>query len=93
LQTVRDGKIASEHENTADAPGGMIQNCIGALFMPGATIKRIVAIDQDYADYAKFYRPEISRPKVISHDGNRFVVSCRITKEKVLDYGQRTGRE
>jgi hypothetical protein len=62
----------------------MIQHWIGAIFMPGATISQIVAIDQDYANYAKFYSPEISRPKVISHDGNHFVVSYRITKKKVL---------
>jgi len=84
FQTVRDGKIASEHKDTADVPGGMIQHWIGAIFMPGATLRRIVAIDQDYADYAKFYGPEISRPKVISHDGDHFVVSYRITKTKVL---------
>ena len=84
LQTVRDGKIASEHKNTVDVPGGMIQHWIGAIFMPGATIKRLTAIDQDYANYAKFYSPDISLPKVISHDGNHFVVSYRITKKKVL---------
>ncbi len=84
LQTVRDGKIASEHKDTAAIPGGMIQHWIGAIFMPGATVKRIVAIDQDYADYAKFYSPEISLPRVISHDGNHFVVSYRITKNDVL---------
>jgi hypothetical protein len=84
LQTVRDGKIASQHKNTVAVPGGMIQHWIGAIFMPGATIQRITAIDQNYADYAKFYSPEISRPKVISHDGNHFVVSYRITKKKVL---------
>jgi hypothetical protein len=84
LQTVRDGKIASEHKSVSDVPGGMIQHWIGGIFMPGATISRIVAIDQDYADYAKFYSPEISQPKVLSHDGNHFVVSYRITKKKVL---------
>ena len=81
---MRGGKITSEHKNTADVSEGMIQHWIGAIFMPGTTISRIVAIDQDYADYAKFYSPEISRPKVISHDGNHFVVSYRITKEQVL---------
>ena len=81
---MRDGKIASEHKNTVDVPGGMIQHWIGAIFMPGATIKRIAAIDQDYANYAKFYGPDISQPKVISHNGNHFVVSYRITKKKVL---------
>jgi len=84
LQTVRDGKIASEHKKTEDVPDGMIQHWIGAIFMPGATISRVVAIDQDYANYAKFYGPEISRPKVISHNGNHFVVSYRISKKKVL---------
>lgn len=84
LQTVRDGRIASEHKSASAVPGGMIQHWIGGIFMPGATLSRMVAIDQDYADYAKFYSPEISRPRVISHDGNHFVVSYRITKKKVL---------
>jgi hypothetical protein len=84
LQMVRDGKIASEHKNTVAVPGGMIQHWIGGIFMPGATITRVTTVDQDYADYAKFFSPEISRPKVVSHDGNHFVVSYRITKKKVL---------
>jgi hypothetical protein len=84
LRTVQSGGIASERKAARPVPGGMIQHWIGGVFIPGATLERIVRVDQDYADYGKMYSPEISRPKVLSHDENHYVVSYRITKKKVL---------
>lgn len=84
LRIVQSGGIASEHKASRPVPGGMIQHWIGGIFIPGATLERVVHVDQDYADYAKIYGPEVSRPKVLSHDGNHYVVSYRITKKKVL---------
>jgi hypothetical protein len=83
-QSVENGQVATEQIKSFTVPGGMIQHWIGGIFLPGATIARVEKVDQDYADYSKFYAPDISRVKVLSHSGNHFVVSYRITKTKVL---------
>jgi hypothetical protein len=81
---VRNGEIFTEKIKAQEVPGGMIQHWIGGEFLPGATLAQVQQVDQDYAAYAKIYAPDISRPKVLSHSGDNFVVSYRITKTKVL---------
>lgn len=83
-QSVKNGSIATEHVNSFSVPGGMIQHWIGGVFLPGATLAQIKQVDQDYADYGKMYSPEITQPKVLSHQGDHFVVTYRITKENFL---------
>jgi hypothetical protein len=83
-QAVRGGNVVTEQINSVPVPGGMIQHWIGGAFLPGATLARVERVDQDYADYAKIYAPEISHPKVLEHNGDHFVVSYRITKKNIL---------
>jgi hypothetical protein len=83
-QSVRSGNIVTQKANSPSVPDGMIQHWIGGVFLAGATLVGVEKVDQDYADYAKIYGPDITRVKVLSHDGNHFVVSYRITKKKVL---------
>ena len=81
---VRNGDIATQKIKAQEVPGGMIQHWIGGEFLPGVTLAQVEQVDQDYADYARIYAPDISRPKVLSHSGDSYVVSYRITKTKVL---------
>src|ERR1700691_5035074 len=77
-QAVRRGDIVTRQVESFSVPGGMVQHWIGGVFLPGATLARVEKVDEDYADYAKIYGPDISRVKVLSHDGNHFVTSYRI---------------
>jgi hypothetical protein len=81
---VRNGEIVTQKIKAQEVPGGMIQHWIGGELLPGATLAQVEQVDQDYADYSRIYAPDISRPKVLSHTGDRYVVSYRITKTKVL---------
>src|SRR6202046_4613068 len=83
-EAVRRGEIVTQKVKSLSVPDGMIQHWIGGVFLPGATLAQVVRVDQDYADYGKIYGPDVSRVKVLSHDGNHFVVAYRITKTKVL---------
>jgi hypothetical protein len=83
-QAVRRGEIVTQQVKSLSVPEGMIQHWIGGVFLPGATLAQVERVDEDYADYGKIYGPDVSRVKVLSHDGNHFVVSYRITKTKVL---------
>ena len=84
LQAVRQGEIVTQKVRSTPLADGMIQHWIGGMFLPGATLARVERADQDYGSYTKFYGPDISRVKVLSHSGNHFVVAYRITKTKVL---------
>jgi hypothetical protein len=62
----------------------MIQHWIGGVFLANTTLARLEHVDRDYADFAKIYAPDITRPKVLEHEGDHYVVSYRIRKKKVL---------
>jgi hypothetical protein len=83
-QAVRRGEIVTQQVKSLSVPDGMIQHWMGGVFIPGATLAQVERVDQDYADYGKIYGPDVSLVKVLSHEGNHFVVSYRITKTKVL---------
>ncbi len=83
-EQVRAGTILTQQIKSPSIPGGMVQDWVGAVFIPGATLAEAESVHRDYADYGKIYAPDISHPKVLSHDGNRYVVSYRITEKKFL---------
>jgi hypothetical protein len=83
-QAVRQGEIVTERVKVVPVADGMIQHWIAGVFLPGATLDRVEQVDQDYANYAKIYAPDVSRVKVLSHSGDHFVIAYRITKTKVL---------
>ena len=84
LQAVRQGSIVTQQVKTVSLSNGMIQHWIAGVFLPGATLARVLQADQDYANYAKIYAPDVTNVKVLSHNGDHFVVAYRITKTKVL---------
>jgi hypothetical protein len=83
-QAVRRGEIITQKVKSLSVPEGMIQHWVGGVFIPGTTLAQVKRVDQDYADYEKIYGPDVTRVKVLSHNGDHFVVSYRITKTKVL---------
>src|SRR5260370_16197660 len=83
-RSVQSGNIVTEQVTSFTVPGGMVQHWIGGVFLPRATLRRVIQVDQDYANYATIYRPDITRPKVLEHQGDHFLVFYRIRKKKIL---------
>jgi hypothetical protein len=83
-RSVQGGNIVTEQVASLAVPGGMVQHWIGGVFLPRATLRRVEQVDQDYANYATIYSPDITRPKVLEHEGDHFLVSYRIRKKKIL---------
>jgi hypothetical protein len=63
-------------------PGGLIQDWIGAVFVPKTTLKETLTIVQDYPQHTQVYKPDVTDVKVLSHVGNDFVVRTRVVKAK-----------
>lgn len=83
-EAVRKGQIQVQQINAPQVDGGTIEDWIGGAFMPGVTLDQVLRVDQDYANYAKYYAPEIVRVRLISHQGNRFQVFYRVKKDKII---------
>jgi hypothetical protein len=63
--------------------GGLIQDWTGAVFVPNATLKQVLAVVQDYEHHKDIYKPEIADAKIRSRSGDQFEVYMRIVKTKL----------
>ncbi len=64
--------------------GGLIEDWIGAAFIPGVDIANVLAVAQDYAHHKDYFKPEIAGTQVRRHEGNNFAVFMRIVKTKLF---------
>ncbi|MGA2132868.1 MAG: hypothetical protein ABSH50_11295 [Bryobacteraceae bacterium] len=87
LAQVLAGQVAIENlggEGTIPVPQGLIHDWIGAVFIPGATLPRTLALVQDFDHNRDHYRPEVMASRLIAHNGNDFKVYMRLMKKKVI---------
>jgi hypothetical protein len=91
LAMVRRGEVYMEQLHTRDAsgtpieaPDGLIHHWIGAVFIPGATLREVLDLVQDYDHHQDVYRPEVIRSRLIKHQGNDYKIYYRLRKKKVI---------
>ncbi len=71
-----------EGNGVATLPGGLIQDWIGAVFVPDTTVKSVLAIVQDYPKHTEIYKPDVVDVKVQTHTGGDFMIRTRVVKAK-----------
>jgi hypothetical protein len=87
LAQVRQGQLAIENRSSRDTisvPGGLIHDWIGAVFVPGVTLGKTLALIQDYDHNQDNYKPEVLASRLVSRHGNDFKVYLRLMKQKVI---------
>lgn len=75
-------------------PGGLVQDWVGAVFVPKTTLKETLGVAQDYPRQVEVYKPDVTQVKVLSHSGDDFAVRTRVVRSKfflsdVLDIDNR----
>jgi len=71
---VRRGEVAVAPvvgRGSEDVPHGLIHDWIGAIFIPGATIDRVLAVVHDYDNYERMYRPIVTSSNTLACAGDR----------------------
>ncbi len=77
--------IQPAHGNgTVELKGGLIQDWVGAIFIPSANLSAVLAVAQDYDRHKDIYKPEVAGAQLRSHTGNDFAVFMRIVKSKLF---------
>jgi hypothetical protein len=69
---------------TIHCPDGMIHHWVGAAFVPGAKLRDVLAVLEDYDRHAAYYAPDVERSKIESRDGDHFRVFLRFRRHKVI---------
>ena len=86
MRSVRQGLVVVEPASgngEIAIPDGSIHDWIGAVFVPGVTIDKTLAVLQNYGNHKKIY-PEVIDSRILEHQGNRYRVYLRLLKKKVL---------
>jgi hypothetical protein len=63
-------------------PGGLIQDWVGAVFVPKTTLQETLGVVQDYPQHIQIYKPDVTEVKVLSHTGNDYTIRTRVVKSK-----------
>ena len=66
---------------------GLIEDWIGAVFVPNTNLRRTLSAVQDYDHHREAYKPDIVDTKLESREGDNFLVYLRIIKSKFLITG------
>jgi len=83
-EAVLKGGVSVQQIHAPQIENGTIEDWIGGAFLPHVTLDQVLKIDQDYANYSRYYAPEIVQARLLSHDGNHFRVFYRLKKHKVV---------
>jgi hypothetical protein len=88
-QIVRDQKIETIEANGSNPhklAGGQLYDWIGASFIPGATLDRLVRMLQDYDHRDRYFPETIASAKLLAMTGtDRFQYTMRMKEPAVLD--------
>jgi hypothetical protein len=75
---------AVEAADGVQAPGAMIQDWVGTMFLPGATLGQVQSVLQDYPDYKNFYHPKVIESRQIDHQGDEYDILLRMYEKHIL---------
>jgi hypothetical protein len=72
-----------------NAPSAMIQDWVGTMFMPGATLAQVESVLRDYAHYKDFYRPKVIESQQLArspdrNQGDEYDVLLRMYEKHIL---------
>jgi hypothetical protein len=87
---VQQGEVVTERLEDKDAsegthtPGAKIHHWLGTLFIPGATLKQVLFLAQDYDEQQKYFQPQVMKSKLVSRDGDDFKIYLRLKQVKII---------
>jgi hypothetical protein len=73
-----------ENGDTIRCPDGMIHHWAGVAFIPGAKLRDVLEVLEDYDRHFAYYAPDVERSKLESRDGDHFLVFLRFRRHKVV---------
>jgi hypothetical protein len=89
-EDLRAGRVAVENAGGAKtsgalpAPGGLIHDWKGIVFVPGVSLDEALALLEDYDHDDDYFSPDVIRSKLLSRDGENFKVYLRLKRKYVV---------
>ena len=77
--------IEANGANPHKLSGGQLYDWIGTVFIPGASLEKLVRMLQDYDHRATYFPETIASSKLLCRDGNRFRYTMRLKEPALID--------
>src|SRR5579863_6084321 len=68
----------------SSTPGALIHHWVGTVFIPGASLRQVLTLVQDYDHHSEYYKPEVEKSKILEHSGDDFKVYFRLKQKKIV---------
>jgi hypothetical protein len=87
---LKRGEVLAERIQTREGnkpieiTDGLIHHWVGTVFLPGATMDKVMVFVKDYGNYSKHFAPTILRSHVISQTDDHFEVAMRTATKKII---------
>jgi hypothetical protein len=87
---LKRGQVLTRHNQDCGAPdcgaipGGLIQDWVGVVFIPGVSLAQALKTLQDYDRDADYYRPQVPKSKLLDRSGDMFHVFLRLKQVHVI---------
>lgn len=88
-QLERGEVVTEDLEGQDDAddtrtPGAKIHDWLGTVFIPGATLKQVLTLAQDYDEHQMYFQPQVMKSKLVSRTGDDFTIYMRLKQTKII---------
>jgi len=78
-------KLVTRDDGAAiKCPDGLIHHWTGLVFLPGAKLRGVLDVLEDYNHHSEYYAPDVERSMIESHDVDHFRVFLRLRLHKVI---------
>lgn len=87
LGEIRQGHISCAPRNRrgeVKVASGLVHDWVGAVFIPGVTLRDVLKVVQDYDNHKRIYRQDVMDSRILERTGNDFRVYLRVLKRKVI---------
>jgi len=84
------GEVVTARLRTKDSsgklrtPDALIHHWVGTIFIPGASLKQVLTLLQDYNRHDVYYKPEVVQSKTMEHAGDEFKIHYRLVRKKII---------
>ncbi len=73
-----------ENDKKIEIPDGLVHHWLAIGFIPKARLEQVLQVTQDYAHQAEFFKPDMQRSELLSHDGEHFRVYFRFYRHAIV---------
>jgi len=77
-------KASLASSKAAKLPDGLVHHWSGFVFIPNASLDKVLSFLEDYDHHQEYYKPEVARSKLLHRDDDHFIAYLRFAKKKII---------